>query len=92
MRAIAGRLEVRSSAGSEPGSGFASAFGIFLTVEVGLDLGKETADCLGGGDGSPERVWLAESKDVLRRIWETYKICGAVRAQQLHAGSGKIRF
>jgi hypothetical protein len=59
---------------------------------MGLDLGKETADCLGGGDGSPERVSLAESNNVWRRILETYTICGAVRAQQLHAGSGKIRF
>jgi hypothetical protein len=65
---------------------------IFLAVDVGLDLGKKAVESLGGGDRSLERGSLPESYNVLRRIFETNTVNGAVRAQQLHLRSCKVSF
>jgi hypothetical protein len=65
---------------------------VFRAVDVGLDFGKKAVESLGRGDRSLEGVSLPKSHNVLRRIFETNTVGGAVRAQQLHTGGGKVSF
>lgn len=75
-----------------PGRSLGLWIGVFLAVDVGLDLGKKTVESLGIGDGSLKGMSLPKSYNVLRRILETNTVGSAVCAQQLHVGGGKIRF
>ena|SRR5579864_2124166 len=73
-----------------------SEFGLwtcfFLAVDMGLDLGKEAVERLGRGDCPLKGMSLPKSHNVFQRVLETNAVGRAVRAQQLHAGGGKIRF
>ena len=66
--------------------------GVWLALDVGLDLGKKATDRFGRSNCSPQGMEFAESRNVLGRILETDTVSGAVCAQQLHAGGGNIRF
>jgi hypothetical protein len=59
-------------------------------VELGLDLGKEAVQGLGGGDAALEGAAFPKCNDILRGILEANPVGGAMCAQQFHGSRCQI--